>query len=381
MRRMRKLRNISNCLAVVLISWLSSSPAIGQVIVQSPVQADTSAARVFWNAARKANANPMPLRSVTGTPTPASPSILRSGRTPGEVDGNPPAKAASVARAVQQAIARAQPQGEVDTEPAFGVGSTEWYSYPPPSSLYVPVLDYIVAPLYPHTAVGKLFFSDSGGAGYVCSAASITSAGSWGSGNRQTVVTAGHCCSDGSGHFYNSWLFEPAYLNGTAPLGSWTALNANVFTVWHTDGDLSRDVCVLQMNTLDGDNINDAVGALGYAFDQTLPQHYHATGWPQAAPFDGNRLYIAAASDAETDTAQAGALPYTHGIGNSMTGGSSGGAWIRKYQTYAGANQFNGLNSYKYTVPNRPAEMFGPYIDADVINVLLQNVATSPPAP
>ena len=64
-----------------------------------------------------------------------------------------------------------------------------------------------------------------------------------------------------------------------------------------------------------------------------------------------------------------------------MTGGSSGGAWIRLFQTYVGSNQFNGLNSYKYTAPARPLEMFGAYIDDVIIDSLLRSVATAPPAP
>ncbi len=225
----------------------------------------------------------------------------------------------------------------------------------------------------------SLFFS-KGGSGFVCSASSVTSAGAWGAGNRQTVVTAGHCCSDTSG-FFSNWVFEPAHANGAAPLGRWTAANATVLNSWFETEDLSRDVCVLQMNPLSGANINDAVGALGYAFNQPLPQQYHATGWPAAAPFDGNLLYVVSASDAETDTAAAGDFPYTHGIGNVMTGGSSGGAWILNYQSLFGENRFNGLNSYKYTFPDRPAEMFGPYIDDVIINDLLQEVATAPAAP
>lgn len=93
-------------------------------------------------------------------------------------------------------------------------------------------------------------------------------------------------------------------------MGSWVASSATVLNAYHTSGDLSRDVCVLQMQTLNGKNINDAVGALGYSYNQPLPQHYHATGWPAASPFDGSLLYIASASDAETDTAQAGDYPF-----------------------------------------------------------------------
>lgn len=197
------------------------------------------------------------------------------------------------------------------------------------------------------------------------------------------MITAGHCCSSGTGTFYSNWLFEPAHVNGTAPFGSWPAASAYVFNVWHNGEDLSRDVCVLKMSKVGGQSINDAVGALGYAWDLPLPQAYTATGWPQNPPFNGGVLFYSFASDAETDTEQGDSLPFTHGIGNHMTGGSSGGAWIHKFQSHVAGtkNFFNGLNSYKYISPNRPAEMFGPYIDGIFINTLFKTVATSAPAP
>jgi V8-like Glu-specific endopeptidase len=355
--------------------WIAAAGTVhAQEVVQSPETPSQESVTRRWTAAAKAAARPMPLRELAGTPVPAPASLTKVG-APGAVDGTPPAGAA---RRVKRLAPVPEELRETPT-PQFGPGSTIFYAYPPPSTLYIPILDYIY-PAYPHTSVGKLFFSDLG-SNFVCSASSITSSGSWGAGNHQTVVTAGHCCSSGNGRFFTNFLFEPAHLAGAAPLGSWTASSATVLNAWHQNEDISRDVCVLQMRRLGGANINDAVGALGYAFNQPLPQHYHATGWPQAAPFDGKYLYIAAASDAETDTSAAGAFSFTHGIGSAMTGGSSGGAWIRQYQTYVGANQFNGLNSYKYTNPARPLEMFGPYIDDVIINSLLQPVATAPPAP
>ena len=350
---------------VLLALALVGLPAAAQDVVTSPLQ--DSHADVVWTQAKKAAALPMPLIEVTGEPAPAS--ILNtSAGTPGGWNGHAPG-------------GKATKSTQERTEPTIGAGSTIWYSYPPPFSLEIPILDYFVIPLFPVTTLGKLFFDDASGSGFVCSASSITSAGDWGPGNRQTVMTAGHCCSDGSGSFFNSWVFEPAHVSGTAPLGSWAAASATVFTAWHNNEDLSRDECVLQMFKLNGQNINDAVGALGYAFDQPLPQHYHATGWPAEAPFPGTTLFIVTASDAETDTTVAGELPFTHGIGSSMTGGSSGGAWIKNYQSGFGANQWNGLNSYKYTSPSRPLEMFGPYADFDVFDVLLRVVATAPAAP
>lgn len=346
--------------------------AQSQQMVTSGPQSSAAVAG-YWTPARMAAAKPMPLRSATGTPVAAPASVVQAARTPGEAPSRPPAGAA------HDAAVLAAAQSEI--APAIGPGSTIWYPYPPPGNLSIPILDYIVAPSFPNTALGKLFFSGSGGS-FVCSAESVTSAGTWGAGNRQTVVTAGHCCSNGAGTFYSNWSFRPAYYNGASPLGSWTGFNATVYNGWHNGADETIDYCVLKMNTLGGQNVNDAVGALGYAWNQPLPQAYYATGWPQAAPFNGNLLYYSTASDAETDTQFPGAVPYTHGIGNQMTGGSSGGAWIRLYQSYLSGsnNQFNGLNAYKYTTPNRPAEMFGPYI-TDLFVSLLQTVATSPPAP
>ena len=278
-------------------------------------------AAAYWTPQRKANAKPMPLRRVSGRPTPASAASINSGQTPAAVPGNLPARASrdrSLERALRAVRVPRTP------EPSFGPGSTVWYDYPPPFTLHVPILDYFFVPSFPNTALGKLFFSQGGGDS-VCSAQSVTSAGTWGAGNRQTVVTAGHCCSDGAGTLSTDIVFEPLHTNGAAPLGSWSYNGFTLYAAWHDGADFSVDYCVLQMQTNSGQNINDAVGALGYSSGLPLPQSYTATGWPAEAPFTGGILFYSNASDAETDTTTAGLLPFTHGIGSSMTKGSSGG--------------------------------------------------------
>jgi len=357
-----------NLVLVAALAAPLAAKAAGEQIATSPAITQAQAARIqaFWTAERKAAAIPMPLPRVTGSPQPAESADLMALGEPGRQEGSLP-----FGFDAQAGIRAPLPR------PQYGTGSTVWYDYPPPSTLYE-------APgsnkPFPQMALGKLFFQDQNGLGYVCSASAVTTNGSWGSGNRQMVVTAGHCCSDGAGNFHQNWVFEPSYKNGSAPFGSWSAGVARVPTAWHTGGDFSRDLCTLQMYPLDGVDLHDAVGALGYAWNFPLPQHYHATGWPQAEPFDGSQLYVVSASDAETDTAQAGDFPFTHGIGNAMTGGSSGGPWILAMipNSHAG-NYFNGLNSYKYVNPDRPLEMFGPYIDDWVVDVLFQQTATNPP--
>lgn len=64
--------------------------------------------------------------------------------------------------------------------------------------------------------IGKIFFT-LGGANYVCSGNSVTAA------NKSTVSTAGHCVNEGPGAYATNFVFVPAYLNGAAPYGKWTA--------------------------------------------------------------------------------------------------------------------------------------------------------------
>ncbi len=331
-------------------SLVSSSSAgnIGQLAAISPMTSE-----------EKASAIPMPLLEAFGSPLPAS-----------NINQNQPQSTSNTEKPAAQA------QGDI--EPAYGANSTVWYNSPPPSTNFQPKNSL----LWPKRPIGKLFFKANGG-NYVCSASSVTSKGPWGNGNRQTVITAGHCCSDGNGTWYSDWIFEPGHKNGIARLGSWPAGSATVFSSWHLNRDFSRDLCVLQIHPIhiNGSvkDINTLAGPLSWAYGQPLPNNYVAAGWPAEPPYDGGELTLSYTSDAETDTAQAGAFPFTHGVGSNQTGGSSGGPWILKYsdRRAGDVNYFNGLNSYHY-VSGRPLEMFGPYIDEAVIMGLFQAVARAP---
>lgn len=358
-------------LPLTILVLLFALPAVAQQTITVDVGASVSS----WSPAERAGARPVPLRTVAGSPVATTRGAIASigapGSWPGHRPGEPPA--------IRSNTAPASRTSEATVEPQFGTGSAVWYSYPSPYTLEIPLFGYFAGPTFPLTALGKLFFQDGQGNGFACSGQSVTSSGAWGAGNGQTVMTAGHCCSDGQGGFYNNIQFEPGHLNGVAPQGAWSAGRISVFQSYHEQSDLSRDVCVLQMNNQNGQTINAAVGALGYAFNQPLPQHFHATGWPAEPPFGGGLLFINMAGSAETDTTQGALL--THGIGNVLTGGSSGGAWIVGYHMFSGANQINGLNSYRYTTPARPLQMFSPYFDDQVIDSLLQPAATAPPLP
>jgi hypothetical protein len=196
----------------------------------------------------------------------------------------------------------------------------------------------------PH--IGKVFFT-LGGTNYVCSGNSVSSA------NKSTVTTAGHCVNEGPGAFATKFTFVPAYLNGAAPYGKWTAKALYAPTQWSSSGDMTYDTGFAVMSTLNGQYLNDVVGGSGLQFNAARGLSYKSFGYPAAAPFNGESLKSCSGT-ATND-------PYnpqfnTQGIPCNMTGGSSGGPWF--IGTSASGYQ-NSINSYGYG--SNSTKMYGPY--------------------
>jgi hypothetical protein len=202
-----------------------------------------------------------------------------------------------------------------------------------------------IAPPYtsqPTSTNGKVFFTDDG-LNYVCSGTALIS------GNKSTVWTAGHCVHDGASNFHTNWVFVPAYLDGSAPYGEWTARTLLTTSRWASSGDFSFDNGAAVVNLNGGQALTDVVGGRNASFNYARNQNYAAHGYPAAPPFNGERLYVCNSPLVYDDTS---ANPPTMGIDCNMTGGSSGGGWI------AGGGVAS-VNSYGYsTLPN---VMFGPY--------------------
>lgn len=193
--------------------------------------------------------------------------------------------------------------------------------------------------------IGKVFFT-LGGTDYVCSGNAIASS------NRSTVATAGHCVNEGPGAFASRWIFVPAYENGTAPYGQWTASALTAPTQWTSGGDISYDTGFARVANLNGASLSDTVGASGVSFNQARGLSYNAFGYPAAAPFNGATLQSCNGTATDDPYGQS----QSQGIPCDMTGGSSGGPWF--IGSGSGGSQ-NSINSFGYnTVPNT---MFGPY--------------------
>jgi hypothetical protein len=228
-------------------------------------------------------------------------------------------------------------ENAVPVEKTLGAGKAKraaipWTSYEYPGS-------YTTFPASTH---GKVFFT-LGGVNYVCSGTAVNSS------NRSVVWTAGHCVNEGPGAFATNWAFVPAYRDGSAPFGTWTARNLVTSSAWANGGDISYDVAGAVMNTNGGSSLTDVVGGRGIAFNYNRNQFYTSFGYPAAPPFNGERLWVC---ESQLLTSDPTTSPQTMGIGCDMTGGSSGGGWI-----VGGA--VHSVNSYGYG--NQPNVMYGPY--------------------
>ncbi|WP_202718576.1 trypsin-like serine peptidase [Thiothrix subterranea] len=191
---------------------------------------------------------------------------------------------------------------------------------------------------YPYSAAGKLFFKVDGDT-YVCSASLIRPG---------LVVTAAHCVAGfGEDRFYDNFEFIPAYYNGKAPYGKWTAEDVVVFSSYLQgtanciDGVVcDNDIAVMQMKpagkTYPGNKAGwYGIGVDGYSYLDGIVQ-ITQLGYPVS--HDQGKLMQRTDSVGIVDSDN---IDNTY-IGSRQTGGSSGGPWLVNFGQVASLGQ--GIN-------------------------------------
>jgi V8-like Glu-specific endopeptidase len=237
--------------------------------------------------------------------------------------------------------AKAKPTGTADFQGGYYTGGGE-------------VLD----------TTGKVFFT-LGGANYVCSGSAVSS------GNKDVVLTAGHCVNEGPGAYATNFAFVPAYDDGARPYGTFTARQLTTTTQWRNSGDFDYDVAFAVMNTLNGAHLADVVGGQAIGFNQARGQYMYSFGYPAANPYDGSDIAWCHGTVVQ-DTFGGSA---DQGLDCNMTGGSSGGPWFVNYNESTGLGTLNSVNSFKYRGGNMRNYMFGPYLGS--VAQTLYNSASS----
>ena len=217
------------------------------------------------------------------------------------------------------------------------------------------------------TAVGKVFFSD-GISDYVCSGALVQESNI----DRAIVLTAGHCVWDQVKQvYYQKWVFVPNYDSNTKN----PAYPASKLVVQKEFADQGSFNSIALRNDWafailpDSDAIKSQ-GAYPLVFTSYAPNELSvAYGYPQAKPFNGLTLKYAAAP-IFFDSKNANT---TIGMSSSMTGGASGGPWVRSSECtkalltntalcYGQSGSIASLNSYKYGNDN--SKMYGPIFNS-----------------
>ncbi|MEU2055828.1 trypsin-like serine peptidase [Streptomyces bungoensis] len=217
----------------------------------------------------------------------------------------------------------------------------------------VPVKALPVRPPYHTNAAtsGKVFFDSPQGT-MVCSATVVEDPAHPGKSN--LIWTAGHCVHAGrKGGWYRNIAFVPSYNNQgrseaqlqnasraeVAPYGVWWADAAKTSQQWIDQGGetggngASYDFAVIHVTPEQGNggkSLEETVGgALPVDFQApAVPKvpSITASGYPAAAPYDGQLLYQCQDKPGRLSISKPD--PTMYRIGCTMTGGSSGGGWV-----------------------------------------------------
>ena len=233
-------------------------------------------------------------------------------------------------------------------------------------------------------AVGKVFFNMDGGS-WQCSGSVATDSRS----NYSLVLTAAHCAYDETNReFATNWMFIPAW--GSAPFrdcdqtvhGCWTASALVVHEGYATAGGFNsqatRHDFAFAVVATGGDSGAAQLDSTAGAFNLVTPissvapgTKMYAFGYPAAGKYNGNTLTYCAGNIIE-DRYNANT---TWGLLCDMTGGSSGGGWVKDFNEGTGVGSLGSLNSYRYSGLKN---MYGPKFNADTQDVYnTANGATS----
>ncbi len=222
---------------------------------------------------------------------------------------------------------------------------------------------------YPHHRIGKLFYRDDSGNNWQCSG-SIT--------NNNTIVTAGHCISDGRGNFYNNFMFVPSYYEGDEPYSRWHGRRMRVPTTWHNNRNRCRDLGTINPYRQNGRSISSR-GFLGLASGKTPFHTWRMFGYPGTHSSGEKMLGTHALYQGyDRDFSCNSSDPAAIGIITTQGSGSSGGPRFNDQgpPNPPGDWPFNlyihGVNAYSYSTPGPGAIQYATNFDYPAVEFIMR---------
>jgi V8-like Glu-specific endopeptidase len=205
--------------------------------------------------------------------------------------------------------------------------------------------------------VGRAFFS-YGDVEYWCSASVIDTP------NGNTVLSAGHCVFDTeTNQTATEWMFVPNYNYTSEPLGRFVAHTLLTNRQWISTGDFDYDVSMALLTpNVANKTVQSETGAFDLALSAARTAPTIAFGYP------GNIKGGETMSCCDATTLDlSGGIGFTNPlIGKdlamvcNMQGGSSGGPWVRNYNSITKQGQVASLTSFSIVV--LPGVLFGPHL-------------------
>jgi hypothetical protein len=326
--------------------------------------AEQEAAEIFWTRARMQAAESLDLLVLDEDGEPGV-DELSDGVRPGPKGAIPPTLPQRNAQAQAQALYAAEwasmdaadamlaettlPRPDQAALAEAGADGTAAFAAAPPFTSYYVNDTSATWKRFPWITMGRLFFQIPGSEGtYACTGAVAAGRAVW---------TAGHCIyTTGYGWSYNMY-FVPAYRNGSYPYGAFTVKSRTALSQWVNTGNLAYDIGMVAVNDKNGLKLSQWVGSIGFMWNQSSSQLFHAFGYPGNYS-DAKYLVVCAAGTYVRDPLPG---PDPIGIGCDMGSGASGGPWLVGYAPFKGGltNYINGLVSYSYAT--KPLEVYGPY--------------------
>jgi V8-like Glu-specific endopeptidase len=214
------------------------------------------------------------------------------------------------------------------------------------------------APLVP-LRVGALFERDASGQ-HFCTASVVASPG------KNLLITAAHCINGGKGSGYKKDIvFIPDYRDGEEPYGVWTPQRLLVAPQWSKSSDPNFDVGFVVLQSHDGKNIQQVLGANRLNVDSGYHYPVRVTGYPDSAN---------APITCRNWTSRQSATQLRFEC-SGYTGGTSGSPWVIHFDTRSRTGTIVGVIGGYQEGGDTPSISYSAYLNSDIHQLYEQAIS------
>ena len=207
--------------------------------------------------------------------------------------------------------------------------------------------------------VGALFVREPGG-NHFCTASVVARPG------QDLLITAAHCINGGkNGGYRQNIVFIPGYHDGQAPFGVWEVKQLLVAPQWSSGSDPDLDVGFVLLDSRDGRNIEEVLGANQLNLDLGYRYLVRVTGYPASAD---------APITCANWTSQQSPTQLRFECGG-FTGGTSGSPWVTRFDPHTRTGTIVGILGGYQEGGNTPYISYSPYLGPAVQHLYAEAVA------